>query len=660
MTQTYLVAGYNEQHSRPANQDRIHPAPETLPTTGQLPAVFAIADGMGGTQHGEQAAHIALQDLSAHLLNPSQASHPHDAIHAHFHRTNEAINQFAGGPGLAGTTLSLLLLSQQTISLGHIGDSRIYLWRQNQLFPLTQDDNILGTQQQAGYILFEPRQLSLAPEDQAFLTSQGWQDAECLLAPQPTNPHPTPAQLSDILRGRVASLAQQGSLKHIGRARDQLAHALGKEASLSKQNLVPTFPNGLSHHHQPGDIFLLCTDGLCGVLSHDTIAKRIQQIASRCATQPPALSTLQWGADILLQEAIQAGANDNISFLLLYLLPPSEQNDTHTPANHPTQEQPTPPIPHTQETPAKTAISHTAPPIVASVYAPEETDTDTDIAASTPFPQPHPLYAGIIIALLVALALSWYPRSSLPTPTPVRPAPGTTQPTGPTGLFWMHVRPFENTPHEQHRLHWLTQLNLALATTQQWKWTSDTLTSATKTLQTPALSYDAFRQLQQKVPREASQFASFDKAITQGAEALLTALAPTYSRYLDDMDEPLGLPHGLRQLDKATKRTIRIQRKQWAHDWNTVSKQLQSPSWKLLLLTERLHTHAYFAPTSKQLASQKRRQITKCIHQLKRALALLRQQDPKHALSGALSTRIQLHQAHLRNDSPKGKRRKRK
>ncbi len=108
---------------------------------------YALADGMGGHRAGEVAAHLAIDSLSNQLLAdsnlkmPLSSNHIIDQLSKAVQKTNQHVftmsssrDEWAG----MGTTLSCLLLHEDLMFFAHVGDSRIYRFRED-LQQITQD-----------------------------------------------------------------------------------------------------------------------------------------------------------------------------------------------------------------------------------------------------------------------------------------------------------------------------------------------------------------------------------------------------------------------------------------------------------------------------------------------------------------------------------------
>ena len=104
--------------------------------------VFAVCDGMGGARAGEVASEVAcrfLMEIASEADAARLESIVADANRAIFLKSVE-------DPSLAGmgTTLTALLSTGDGVLVGHVGDSRAYLWREGGLCQLTDDHSLVG------------------------------------------------------------------------------------------------------------------------------------------------------------------------------------------------------------------------------------------------------------------------------------------------------------------------------------------------------------------------------------------------------------------------------------------------------------------------------------------------------------------------------------
>lgn len=164
MSALYAVGISDVGCIRTNNEDRI------LVETDR--GVFIVADGMGGERCGELAAEIAVQTAGNYFLSQRQASDA-DAWPFEYDFTLDMDqNRMMNGVRLAnrriwescrtrpdcagmGTTISALICHDGTATIGNIGDSRVYVFRLDQLRLLTRDDAIVADLIEAGEISVE-------------------------------------------------------------------------------------------------------------------------------------------------------------------------------------------------------------------------------------------------------------------------------------------------------------------------------------------------------------------------------------------------------------------------------------------------------------------------------------------------------------------------
>ncbi len=351
MSLRILLTGRSDRHTRPSNQDRLYPLEDKLPASLDLPQCLAVADGMGGTEQGEFAAQVAIQDLP-HLMHPSRWSvlhagpqqppqpenkpSPEQSIEAYFRYVNQRIIQSAGGSGQSGTTLSLIYLDNEHFWLGHIGDSRVYLYRQNTLTRLTRDDHALDYFKEKGAITLEPEELDLSEADRQYLEEQKIHKHKLLFLPDTSPKQPLEsAAIHAMLRDQVKHLHQIGKLSPIEELQDRLMRALGTDKAFEERPILQPALEQIQALPRPGDLFLLCTDGLWNHLTDQAIAERFRQLLRRSKTAHLDPALLTWCCDQLIEDAIQAGSDDNITVLLGQILPSRTAPHTLSSENYP-------------------------------------------------------------------------------------------------------------------------------------------------------------------------------------------------------------------------------------------------------------------------------------------------------------------------------------
>ena len=223
--------------------------------------LVVLADGMGGYNAGEVASGMATTVIITELqqLLEKQALYETDAssgqltahrlLHEQIAKANTSIYQAAQSqPQYAGmgTTLVVALFYDNKMTVAHIGDSRLYRMRGDELRQITKDHSLLQEQIDSGVI--------------------------------------TPQQ------------ARQSQNKNL------VTRALGIDPLVE--------PEIHDHDTQPGDIYLLCSDGLCDMVGDEDIGLALQTLSSN----------LKLCAQHLVQTANDNGGRDNISVILVRVL----------------------------------------------------------------------------------------------------------------------------------------------------------------------------------------------------------------------------------------------------------------------------------------------------------------------------------------------------
>lgn len=172
------------------------------------PPLFAIADGMGGAQAGEVASRLAAETLREQEFGDLSAlEQTVELIREANRRVYAYSSENASARGM-GTTMTVALVEGNRVTIGHVGDSRAYLLRDEQLTQLTQDHSLVAELVRSGR-----------------------------LSPEEAESHPR---------------------------RSVITRALGTDSDVE----VDVF----SLQGRDGDLYLLCSDGLTSMVSDEAIA----------------------------------------------------------------------------------------------------------------------------------------------------------------------------------------------------------------------------------------------------------------------------------------------------------------------------------------------------------------------------------------------------
>lgn len=204
-------------------------------------AVFAVADGMGGHLAGEVASRMAIEAVQR--MAKDNACPGIAALReavASAHETILAHAQDHIECAGMGTTLSVLWLGVNYAYIAHVGDSRIYRLREGSLTQITQDHSLVEELVRAGLITREQART-----------------------------HPR---------------------------RNIITRALGTHGENEPDLLVTDV--------RDGDLFLLCTDGLTGMVADGDIERVLRE------------NDMETAADRLLALALEAGGRDNVTLIL--------------------------------------------------------------------------------------------------------------------------------------------------------------------------------------------------------------------------------------------------------------------------------------------------------------------------------------------------------
>ena len=209
--------------------------------------LFLVADGMGGHAGGDVASALVTRDL-AKLDEPQTRSPEHstELLRSTLLTANtmlrDTVKEHHELAGLGTTFVGFLTVGDQ-LALAHIGDSRLYLFRDGELRQVTKDHTFVQRLVDSGRITEEEAQY-----------------------------HPRRSVLMRVL-GDVESSPEIDTM------------------------VLDTLPD---------DIWLLCSDGLCGYVDDDDIEKILRRRRS-----------LQGAVDDLIDKSLSHGAPDNVTVVLV-------------------------------------------------------------------------------------------------------------------------------------------------------------------------------------------------------------------------------------------------------------------------------------------------------------------------------------------------------
>jgi PPM family protein phosphatase len=223
--------------------------------------LFMVADGMGGAQAGEIASRMTTEEFAQARLVPARGE---DTLRDVIVAANAKIHQRASSDSTVagmGTTVAAALVGDDgRVAFAHVGDSRAYLLRDGALQRLTEDHSLVGE-------LVRQGELTEAEAEQ----------------------HPQ---------------------------RSVITRALGAEADVR----VDTF----TVDSQPGDVVLLCSDGLTTMVDEATIGRLLYEHAGAAEA-----------ASELVRAALAAGGEDNVTVVIFRIDDLADvEDDEQTPGEH--------------------------------------------------------------------------------------------------------------------------------------------------------------------------------------------------------------------------------------------------------------------------------------------------------------------------------------
>jgi protein phosphatase len=217
------------------------------------PPLFAVADGMGGAQAGEVASKLAAAALQD--TDPGGVRSSDDIVELIQEANRRVHTRSTEDPATSGmgTTMTVALVEDGQVMIGHVGDSRAYRVRDGKLEQLTEDHSLVNELLKSGK-----------------------------LSPEEAEVHPQ---------------------------RSVITRAVGTDPDVD----VETYPV----ETRPGDLFVLCSDGLTDMVSEPSILEILERHRE----------DLDNAARALIQAANRSGGEDNITVVVFEIAEDGGEDD---------------------------------------------------------------------------------------------------------------------------------------------------------------------------------------------------------------------------------------------------------------------------------------------------------------------------------------------
>ena len=209
--------------------------------------LFIVADGMGGHKGGEVASKMSVDEIAAIMQKDLQKtrSQPKTVLTEAIQGASRAIfSRSQNDPALLGmgTTTTALYFSESGLNIGHVGDSRCYFLRDGFIWQVTRDHSLVQEKLRAGMITREQMKTD--------------------------------------------------------RMKNVITRSVGFDAA----------PQVDVYEYSPhqGDLFLICSDGLSGLVTDEGILQIVVESDSP-----------QSAVDALVAQANKNGGDDNVTALLV-------------------------------------------------------------------------------------------------------------------------------------------------------------------------------------------------------------------------------------------------------------------------------------------------------------------------------------------------------
>lgn len=206
--------------------------------------IYIVADGMGGHKGGEVASSISVKSVHEFFQKNLSSLKPRDLVQKAIATAGAKVfDESQKNPGLKGmgTTLVMAYIKDNFLYSGNVGDSRLYLFRDSQVWAITEDHSLIYEQIRSG------------------------------------------------------SLSRQTAEKHTGK--NIITRSVGYEREVEADFCMLEI--------KANDKFIICSDGMHGLLSHS-------RIRSICLATP----VKNW-TERFIYAAKEAGGDDNVSVIAI-------------------------------------------------------------------------------------------------------------------------------------------------------------------------------------------------------------------------------------------------------------------------------------------------------------------------------------------------------
>lgn len=207
--------------------------------------LYIVADGMGGHSGGEVASQLAVQGVQDSFLKQTAPKDPREKLLDAYIEASHRIFDTAQNekPELMGmgTTMVMAYVQGSSIYIANIGDSRCYLFKSPNFWQLTEDHSLINEQIRAGLL--------------------------------------TDKQIKNFVGKNVIT-------RSVGYEREVVPDVIERQAI-------------------PGEKYLLCSDGLSGLVADAEIEKILIKNNSAQATK------------LCVEQALANGGDDNVTVLIL-------------------------------------------------------------------------------------------------------------------------------------------------------------------------------------------------------------------------------------------------------------------------------------------------------------------------------------------------------